>query len=174
MERLLVCRPQYFNIAYEINPWMHVKTKVAQEKAIEQWNALELIYKKLKVNLEEVPPADGLPDLVFTANAGVVRGKVFIPSRFRHKERQGEEEHFIRWFTKNGYSIKEISEEHRFEGAGDALFLDDTLFAGYHFRSDIHSHKEVSKILDVPTLSLELVDRRFYHLDTCFLLSRSL
>ncbi|MDO8643865.1 MAG: amidinotransferase, partial [bacterium] len=47
-------------------------------------------------------------------------------------------------------------------------FMGETLFAGYHFRSDIHSHRELAKILNIQVLSLELVDRRFYHLDTCF------
>lgn len=168
MEHLLVCPPKFYTVAYEINPWMHVQKKVGHTKAIKQWYALEAIYKKLKVKLSKVPPVKGLPDLVFTANAGLVRGKIFIPSRFRHKERQGEEKYFIQWFKKHRYTIRQIPKTMRFEGAGDALFLDETLFAGYHFRSDIDSHKEISKILKVPVLSLELVDRRFYHLDTCF------
>ena len=55
-----------------------------------------------------------------------------------------------------------------FEGAGDALFCGDTLFAGYRFRSDVRSHQWVGERLGVPVLPLELVDPRFYHLDTCF------
>ena len=55
-----------------------------------------------------------------------------------------------------------------FEGAGDALFCGETLFAGYRFRSDVRSHQWVGERLGVPVLPLELVDPRFYHLDTCF------
>ena len=168
MTRLLVCPPDYFDVAYEINPWMHLKRRVSQRRSIEQWKALEKIYKKLKVRLEVIRPVKGLPDMVFTANAGLIKGKSFIPSRFRHKERQGEEKQFINWFSRHRYEVKPLPESCVFEGAGDALFLGEKLFAGYHFRSDIHSHSEVGKILDIPVLSLELVDRRFYHLDTCF------
>ena len=34
-----------------------------------------------------------------------------------------------------------------FEGAGDALACGETLFAGYHFRSHVSSHRELSRIL---------------------------
>ena len=55
-----------------------------------------------------------------------------------------------------------------FEGAGDAQFCGETLFAGYRFRSDVRSHQWVGERLGVEVLPLELVDPRFYHLDTCF------
>src|SRR5262249_25131103 len=55
-----------------------------------------------------------------------------------------------------------------FEGAGDALFCGETLYAGYRFRSDARSHLWIGEQLGVPVLPLELVDPRFYHLDTCF------
>ena len=42
------------------------------------------------------------------------------------------------------------------------------MFAGYRFRSDVRSHQWVGERLGVPVLPLELVDPRFYHLDTCF------
>jgi N-dimethylarginine dimethylaminohydrolase len=55
-----------------------------------------------------------------------------------------------------------------FEGEGDALFGGETLFCGYKFRSDINSHRAVAEILSCLSVSVELVDARFYHLDTCF------
>ena len=54
------------------------------------------------------------------------------------------------------------------EGAGDALFCGDTLFAGYRIRSDIRGHHEIARLLGCRVIPLELVDGRFYHLDTCF------
>ena len=59
-------------------------------------------------------------------------------------------------------------EGYHFEGAGDALFCGETLFAGYRFRSDVRSHQWVGERLGVEVLPMELVDPRFYHLDTCF------
>jgi N-dimethylarginine dimethylaminohydrolase len=55
-----------------------------------------------------------------------------------------------------------------FEGAGDALFCGPTLFAGYRFRSDVRGHQYLGQALGVQVLPLELVNPRFYHLDTCF------
>lgn len=54
------------------------------------------------------------------------------------------------------------------EGAGDALFCGETLFAGYRQRSDAVAHQHVAGMLNVRSLPLELVNPRFYHLDTCF------
>jgi N-dimethylarginine dimethylaminohydrolase len=55
-----------------------------------------------------------------------------------------------------------------FEGAGDALFCGDTLFAGYRIRSDARGHQEIGRRLGCRVLPLELVDPYYYHLDTCF------
>ena len=42
------------------------------------------------------------------------------------------------------------------------------LFAGYRFRSDVRSHQWIGERIGQEVLPLELVDPRFYHLDTCF------
>ena len=61
-----------------------------------------------------------------------------------------------------------MPEGYHFEGAGDALFCGETLFAGYRFRSDVRSHQWIGERIGQEVLPLELVDPRFYHLDTCF------
>ncbi len=76
--------------------------------------------------------------------------------------------HFEKWARDRGFTLVPLPESMNFEGAGDALFCGDTLFAGYRFRSDVRSHQWVGERLGVPALPLELVDPRFYHLDTCF------
>ena len=35
-----MCRPDYFGVEYEINPWMHIQNEVDHDRAEEQWNAL--------------------------------------------------------------------------------------------------------------------------------------
>ena len=67
-------------------------------------------------------PQPGLPDLVFTANAGLVFGKRFYSSRFRHEVRARESPHFDAWFAEHGYTVEHLPEGMFFEGAGDALF----------------------------------------------------
>jgi N-dimethylarginine dimethylaminohydrolase len=115
-----------------------------------------------------VEPQPKLPDMVFTANAGLTVGKKFIPSNFRHQERAGEAPHFASWMETHGYQVNWLPQNLYFEGEGDALFSGDMLFCGYKFRSDIQSHRAVADMLGCLVISVELVDPRFYHLDTCF------
>ena len=61
-----------------------------------------------------------------------------------------------------------LPEEFPFEGAGDALFCGDTLFAGYRIRSHARGHQALGELLGVRVLPLELVNTYFYHIDTCF------
>lgn len=169
MRRILMCPPEYFRIEYEINPWMSRSRQVDRAKAGKQWEDLfGLLRGTLGLSISLLEPQQGVPDLVFTANAGLVHGDTFLPSHFRHPERRAETPAFRRWFEKEGYRIHPLPPDLFFEGEGDVLRLGEELFAGYRIRSDIHTHAWISKILDMRVLSLELVDDRFYHLDTCF------
>ncbi len=169
MARLLMCPPDYFAIEYEINPWMDRARGADRERAMAQWQALyETLSGPVGATVELMEPVAGLPDMVFTANAGLVAGRRFIPSRFRYPVRTGEEPYFHRWFETHGYEVLSLPAGCVFEGAGDALACGETLYAGYHFRSHVSSHREVSRLLGTRVLSLELSDPRFYHLDTCF------
>lgn len=167
--RFLMCPPDHFQILYEINPWMSVKKKADQEAAAKQWkDYYGLLTGKLGAQVELLDPVRGIPDMVFTANAGIVKGKVYIRSNFRHRERAKEEPYFEKWFRRKGYTIKTMERPLCFEGEGDALLMDGELYTGYHFRSDAEAHDIVSGYLRVPYFALELRDKRFYHLDTCF------
>jgi N-dimethylarginine dimethylaminohydrolase len=167
--RLLMVRPDHYDVVYEINPWMSRARRASPERAMEEWRGLHRVLTEdlgAEVLLAEQPP--DLPDMVFTANAGLVYGTRAVLSNFRHPERQGEAAQFRRWFESQGFEVLTLPPERRFEGEGDALFVGETLFAGYHWRSDVHSHRLVGEMLGARVLSLELVDPHFYHLDTCF------
>lgn len=166
--RVLMCPPDYYGIEYEINPWMNVRVTSDPAESRDQWNLLYQSLLDLGVAVELLEPVKGLPDLVFTANAGLIYGDLFLSSRFRFGVRQGESPHFDRWFRAHGFRVESLPPSYHFEGAGDALFCGETLFAGYRFRSDARSHQWVGERLGVEVLPMELVDPRFYHLDTCF------
>lgn len=169
MSRLLVCPPDYFRIDYEINPWMRRSNVVDPEEAVRQWHRLmEVLEKEVGVVLERMKPTPGLPDLVFTANAGVVVGQRAVPSRFRYPERQREEAYFEGWFREHGYEIITLDEGMYFEGAGDLLGYPDCWFGGYRQRSEIRAFPILSELFNKEILPVELIDNRFYHLDTCF------
>jgi N-dimethylarginine dimethylaminohydrolase len=168
MRELLLCPPDHYGIEYEINPWMSRARGAEAGVVQEQWRGLHKTLAGLNCKIHLVPPQPRLPDMVFTANAGLTVGKKFIPSNFRHKERAGEAPHFVKWMEEHGYETAWLAEDLFFEGEGDALFGRDALFCGYKFRSDIQSHRAVADILGCLVISVELVDPRFYHLDTCF------
>lgn len=169
MSRLLVCPPDYFRIDYEINPWMRRSNGVDPERAVQQWHRLmQVLEQDVGVALERMQPVPGLPDLVFTANAGVVVGRKVVTSRFRHPERQREEAHFEAWFREHGYEVITLGESLYFEGAGDLLGFSDVWFGGYQQRSVIRAYPYLSELFGREVIPVELVDGRFYHLDTCF------
>jgi N-dimethylarginine dimethylaminohydrolase len=165
---ILMCRPDYFGVEYEINPWMHVEQEVDRDRAESQWQSLYRAYLDLGQTVEVVEQAAGLPDMVFAANAALVRNGTAVLARFRHPERQGEEPLWRAALADRGVRVREVSPGVSFEGAGDALFVGDRLFAGFGFRTDRESHPDLARLLDTEVVSLELVDPRFYHLDTCF------
>ena len=168
MPRILMCPPDFYGIEYEINPWMSRSRGSSREAAHQQWDALRDALVGLGVEIETMTPRPGLPDLVFTANAGLVFGKRFFSSRFRHEVRAKESPHFDAWFAGHGFTVEHLPEGVYFEGAGDALFCGDKLIAGYRIRSDALGHQFLGNTLGVQVLPVELVDPRFYHLDTCF------
>lgn len=166
--RILMCPPDYYGIEYEINPWMSRSRGSSVERAHAQWRALFEALRAAGVAVERMEPRPGLPDLVFTANAGLVYGKRFFSSRFRHEVRARETPYFDAWFGEHGFTVEHLPEGYYFEGAGDALFCGDKLFAGYRIRSDVGGHQHLAKELGVLVLPVELINPRFYHLDTCF------
>ena len=170
MKNILMCEPKFFDVSYDINPWMtNNNGKVDQELADHQWQEL---YDALGgvVNIKLIDPYQGLPDMVFTANAGFYkkRHNMVYVSKFRNKERSPEEEHFISWFIMNGYAVCQPSMY--YEGEGDLLKGDDHIhWFGHGFRSDRRVKNTFPFSEFHNAKHLEMVDPRFYHLDTCFM-----
>ena len=169
-DKILMCPPDYFTVDYVINPWM-----AGQEGSLdiglakEQWQTLHDAIAEL-ADVVTMTPQPDLPDMVFTANAGVVYGNKAIASHFMPHERRPEEPHFKKWFRENGFELLELDEKIGFEGAGDCL-LDRRgpwLWTGHGFRTEIEAHAEIQKFFDIDLVSIRLTDSRFYHIDTCF------
>lgn len=106
--------------------------------------------------------ANNYPDLVFTANAAVVRGKKAYLSNFFHPERKGnsyvkyaiivtfnlgEDYFYDKWFKEHGYTtVKDLNVS--FEGAGDALWVGSRkLFCGIGPRTDVRALTLISEKL---------------------------
>ena len=169
MKHFLMCEPRFFEVCYVINPWMEGNLgKVNSKLAQQQWqNLYDIVSGLASVSLIE--PVAGLPDMVFTANAGLVRNKEVIISSFRHAERQPEAKFFEKFFASLGYRVWHLKEQTIFEGAGDALFdSQERLWVGSGIRSESQALDGIVDMLNIEACGLELVDPRWYHLDTAF------
>lgn len=161
----LMCPPTYFDVTYAINPWMDPSLPVDTDRAVAQWEALRAAYESHGHRVEVIEPIPGLPDMVYAANGGVVIGGRSLAARFVHAERQAEGPAYERWFHAAGLqSFGQATELN--EGEGDFLSLRDVVLAGTGFRTSLAAHREVAERLGRPVVTLELVDPRYYHLDT--------
>ena len=168
LPQLLMCPPDHYGVEYEINPWMSRRRPADVRAAMRQWRDLRALVEQAGASVTCLQPVAGLPDLVFTANAALIYEDLAILAQFRHPERQGEQPIHRRWLESNGFRVLTLKAEANFEGAGDALFCGATLFAGYRTRSDIRAHHEIAAELGCRVVPVELINPRFYHLDTCF------
>ncbi len=177
--QLMMSAPDHFEVSYRINPWMdpaqwHVSADRLAGDARRGWSALKSTYESLGAQVFVQPAHKGLPDMVFTANAGVVLDRTAVLARFLCAERRGEEQHNQTFFAalRAQGAIKRIVEVPAglaFEGAGDAIW-DRTrhlLWTGWGQRSSREMTPFLAEMFAVPAVDLELIDPRFYHLDTC-------
>ncbi|OMC39058.1 N-dimethylarginine dimethylaminohydrolase [Mycobacterium sp. GA-1841] len=162
--RYAMTAPQHFTVEYAINPWMDVTVPVDPALALAQWETLRQVYTDLGHSVELVTPRPGLPDMVYAANGGFLIGDTAVVARFAFAQRAEETEAYAEWMTARGYRPRYT--EHVNEGQGDLLLVGSTLLAGYGFRTDRRAHVEIATCTGLPVTSLELVDPRFYHLDT--------
>jgi N-dimethylarginine dimethylaminohydrolase len=174
---LLMCEPAHFAINYSINPWMEPAKWAAAAHAVaaQQWTGLEEALRAAGAAIDYVAPRPGLPDLVFTANAAVVLDGTALLARFRHPERQGEEPVFASAFEglrERGLIERTVTlpDGVVMEGAGDCLFDEarNLFWMGFGQRSERRAVDAVAQTFGLGVVPLELVDPRFYHLDTAF------
>src|SRR5450755_329384 len=160
----LMCEPRYFAVQYAINPWMDPSVPVDTELAVRQWRGLVDTYRGLGHDVVQIEPVDGLPDMVFAANGATVANNRVYGAKFLYAEREAEGPAYLNWFRAAGFDAHAA----RFvnEGEGDLLVAGSRLLAGTGFRTDPAAHAEAGEALGLPVVTLELVNPRYYHLDT--------
>ena len=156
--------PTFFTVEYAINPWMDTSVPVDTHLALNQWESLRQTYKELGHTVELVAPVAGLPDMVYAANGGMMVNGRAVSARFAFPQRAGESAAYAEWMARHGY--RPADTRHTNEGQGDLLAVGSIILAGYGFRTERQAHDEIAAALQMPVVSLELVDPRFYHLDT--------
>lgn len=175
---MLLSSPDHFTVEYTINP--HMEAGVDSERAREQWEQLRDTYEAHAsvATLDPSPYASSvdapaprhLPDFAFCSNHALPgpEGRQFILATMAVGERAGEEKYFGAWAADTECNIIRLNSD--FEGNGDAKWHPERrlLWGGYGQRSELKAYQEIARELDVPVVTLELIDPEFYHLDVCF------
>jgi N-dimethylarginine dimethylaminohydrolase len=177
--RLVMCRPDYFEVSYAINPWMDPKSWDGERDELTrrsqaEWQSLVQIFTRLGADAELLAPVPGAPDLVFTANAAIVLDGKALLARFLDDERRIEEpfnEAFFRNLIQKGLlrDVQTLPKGMYQEGAGDCSW-DPTrghFWAGHGQRSRLEAVDLIEDYFGRKVVPLELVDPKFYHVDTC-------
>ena len=162
--RYAMTPPAFFAVEYAINPWMDVAAPVDVRAARVQWEQLRHTYLRLGHSVDLLEPVPGLPDMVYAANGGFIVNDTAVVAHFRFAERTAEAQAYGEWMSSIGY--RPVKTHHINEGEGDVLLVGEMVLAGFGFRTDKRSHAEIAAAVRMPVISLELVDPRFYHLDT--------
>ncbi len=160
-----MCPPDYFDVEYAINPWMHPGQPVSKARAMQQWEQLRAAFTRLGHTVRVITAEPGLPDMVFAANGATVIDGTVLGARFRYPQRAPEAGAYLSWFRRNGY--QRVMQPHCVnEGEGDIVFAGKAVIAGYGFRTDVAAAQQITELFGRPVISVALVDPRFYHLDT--------
>lgn len=174
---IVMTEPTSYEVSYAINPWMRPNHwNIARERqknlAVLRWRQLYNNLIKFGVQIHLVRSVEGLPDLVFPANAAVVLDRKVLLSHFAYPQRQREESVFRSYFRsllrrQVISSIEELPAGVYQEGAGDCLWDGhrNLFWCGYGQRSVLRASYEISRFFQCRVEPLELVDPRFYHLD---------
>lgn len=180
-DKILMVRPTYFDVIDVKNTYMEGQQgMIDKDLAKQQWDALYLIYKQLEQEgiLSEVAVIEGVPnlvDMVFSANQSLPwllpdGQKVVVMSNMRFEGRKAEVQHFISFYKDRGYLIRQLPEHILLEGNGDFIPHPGRrlLWAGHGHRSNLEAAELLAELLETPVIPLKLINKYFYHLDTCF------
>jgi N-dimethylarginine dimethylaminohydrolase len=144
---------------------MDPEVPTSAARAVRQWGRLHDVLRDLGHDVALIDPVPGLPDMVFAANAAIVRGDTVVVARFRHLERRAESAAYATWFRAHGFpGARQATRVN--EGEGDYLTVGSRVLAGSGFRSSSRANREVEELVGLPVVPLTLVDPRYYHLDT--------
>ena len=159
---LLMSDATHFRVDYEINPYMHTEIQPDSAAAVAEHEAIVSAHLEAGRKVEYVLPAPECPDMVFTANAAVVRGGRAVLGA-PPAERKAEIPYFQEWLTERGYAV--VPAPYAFSGQGDALAFGDLLLAGYGQRTDRRMHAVLAAELGYEVVPLRTEGERWYDLD---------
>lgn len=158
---------KHFDIIYTINPWMNARNPIRRHLVERQWNNIVKKFQSENINYQIIDVVPH-PDAVFVADSGIIVNNKFIRSNFKHKERQPEQRYWESFFLKRKYQIITLPDSITFEGTGDLLIGEEQAFIGYGVRTNREAIHHIQPHICHTVVPIELVSKRFFHLDTCF------
>lgn len=162
-QHLLVSDTRHFRVEDEINPYMDRARQPDPAAARAEHDALVAAHTAAGRTVERVASAPGEPDMVFTANAAVVRGDRAVLGR-PPRARAGEIAHVRSWLAGRGIACEDAP--CAFSGQGDALALrDDLLLAASGRRTDPRMLDVLAERLGHEVVALRTTSPKFYDLD---------
>jgi N-dimethylarginine dimethylaminohydrolase len=170
--------PAAFRVAYAINCHMRdpcgALNEVDPVAATRQWHQLRRTYESMGYPVAVLAADPDLPDQVFAANPVFVgpgangSGLFVLPSRMRHRERDGEVAPILEWLERQGARVAGPAPSEPCEGHGDLLWHPSRrlILAGHGPRTAPGALGAVALAAETPITAFQLVDPRWYHLDT--------
>ncbi|WP_167402596.1 dimethylarginine dimethylaminohydrolase family protein [Micromonospora viridifaciens] len=148
---------------------MTTERRPDREKSWREWNGLVAELRAAGAAVHHFPSLPGLSDMVFPTDVGVVDGNRFVRGRFRHPERRDEAAHGATWLLEHGFTeIPWPDDPNMYLEGGDAVRFGDVLLCGNGPRTSPAAAAHLSRVLDIPVVTVPIVDPRFYHLDMSF------
>jgi N-dimethylarginine dimethylaminohydrolase len=174
-------KPDAFDLLAAINAHMRDENgqlhKVDKERARQQWKKLVEIYQQIGLKTAVMDSHPECPDMVFCANQTFPfldrdGHPSVILSNMCDETRHLEVAPLALQLERLGvrlYTLPPRQKETRFEGTGDALWVPGRrlICGGYGFRTDRSIYQYIHELTDTPLVLFELLNPKFYHLDTC-------
>jgi len=166
--------PFSYATSFANNPWMEDLKEGQREPdflraAVQFLEVYRNISAEALVYLLPTPRAEGLQDLLYTANLGIVLAhlpdkKTVVISNFTSPPRRAEAPVGVRFFQDMGYDVH-VS-PFKFEGEAELKHLHDNIYAGgYGIRSEKAAYEWMEEEFGMKVIKLREVEDYLYHLD---------
>ncbi len=171
--------PRFYDVESVINAHMEGNVSQVDRFAARcQWRALVEAYRSIGVEVDVLEGQPFLPDLVFCANQAlpvppgmIAEGPGAVMSIMRRARREPEVEHVERYLVDRGLHVERLNPwtVPSIEGTGDGAWHPGraVLWGGVGLRTKAEAWDRVEAMTGATVHRLNLLDRRFYHLDTC-------
>ncbi len=160
-----MCRPVHFAVEYAINAWMTPGVAWTPPWPSGSGRACATPTARSGHEVHELEPVPGLPDMVFAANGAFVVDGIAVGARFRTPSGPARPRRTPPGCRATASArCTPTADVH--EGEGDLTVVGDLVLAGTGFRTQRGAHAEIQERTGRPVVGLDLVDPRFYHLDT--------